>query len=82
MKLEYKEGLLFSSIKIKHAGKIIEVKDIVIDTGASYCIIEPSVIEDLGIILTKDDEIETLLNDIDFAGCSVHRGVNPHGYVD
>lgn len=34
-------------------------KDVVIDTGAAFCILEPSSIEELGITLTKDDEIKT-----------------------
>ena len=59
MKLIYKEGLLFTTIKINYNGKTAEIGNIVIDTGASYCIIEPSVIEDLGITFTKDDEVET-----------------------
>ena len=59
MKLEYKDGLLYTSIRISYHGKIVEVDNIVVDTGASFCIIEPSSIEELGITLTKDDEIET-----------------------
>lgn len=59
MKLEYREGLLFASIKINYNGKTVEINNVVVDTGASYCIVEPSAIEELGIIFTKDDEIET-----------------------
>ena len=59
MKIEYRDGLLYTSIKISCNGKTIEVKDVVIDTGAAFCILEPSSIEELGITLTKDDEIET-----------------------
>ena len=59
MKLEYREGLLFASIKINYNGKTVKINNVVVDTGASYCIIEPSAIEDLGIVFTKDDEIET-----------------------
>lgn len=59
MKLKYSEGLLYTSIKINYNGKTIEINNIVVDTGATYCIIEPSVIESLGITLTKDDEVET-----------------------
>ncbi|MGH4118954.1 retropepsin-like aspartic protease [Clostridium sp.] len=59
MKLEYKDGLLYTSLKISYHGKTVEINNIVVDTGASFCIIEPSSIEELGIILNKDDEIET-----------------------
>lgn len=59
MKLEYRDGLLYTSIQITHHGKTATINNIVVDTGASYCIIEPSAIEDLGLIFTKDDEIET-----------------------
>jgi predicted aspartyl protease len=57
--LEYKDGLLYTSIKISYHGKTVEVDNTVVDTGASFYIIEPSSIEELGITLTKDDEIET-----------------------
>jgi predicted aspartyl protease len=59
LKLEYKDGLLYTSLKINYHGKTVEVNNIVVDTGASFCIIEPSSIEELGITLNKDDEIET-----------------------
>ncbi|MCD2347846.1 retropepsin-like aspartic protease [Clostridium guangxiense] len=59
MKLEYKNGLLYTSIKLKYGSKIVEINNIVVDTGASFCIIEPSAIEMLGITISKDDEIET-----------------------
>ena len=59
MKLEYKDGLLYTSLKINYDGKTVEVNNIVVDTGASFCIIDPSSIEELGITLNKDDEIET-----------------------
>lgn len=59
MKLEYKNGLLYTSIKLKYGSKIVEINNIVVDTGASFCIIEPSAIETLGITINKSDEIET-----------------------
>jgi hypothetical protein len=59
LKLEYKDGLLYTTIKISCHGKTVEVDNVVVDTGASFCIIEPSSVEALEITLTKDDEIET-----------------------
>lgn len=59
MKLAYREGLLFTSIKLKYQGKTVVIDNVVIDTGASSCILEPLAIESLGIVFTKDDEIET-----------------------
>jgi predicted aspartyl protease len=59
LKLEYKDGLLYTSIKLAYDGKTLEINNIVVDTGASFCIIEPSSIEELGFTLNKDDEIET-----------------------
>lgn len=59
MKLEYKDGLLYTSIKLKYNNKIVEINNIVVDTGASFCIIEPSAIEILGMTINKNDEIET-----------------------
>ncbi|NLK98960.1 MAG: aspartyl protease [Epulopiscium sp.] len=58
MKLEYRDGLLFTSIIVQYHGKSIKIDNIVVDTGASYCIIEPNAIESLGITSSKHDEIE------------------------
>lgn len=55
MKLEYKDGLLYTSIKLEYDGKTVGINNIVVDTGASFCIIEPSSIEELGITLNKDN---------------------------
>ncbi len=38
---------------------MISIDNIVVDTGASFCIIEPSVLDELGIAISVDDEIET-----------------------
>jgi predicted aspartyl protease len=59
LKLQYRNGLLFASIKISYHGNSTIVDNVVIDTGATSSIIELSAIEDLGIRFTKDDEIET-----------------------
>ena len=59
MKLLYRNGLLFTSIIIKYHGKSVEIDDVVVDTGASSCIIDPSAIENLQMTFTKEDEIET-----------------------
>ena len=59
MKLEYRDGLLFGNIRINYNGKTTEINNVVVDTGASYCIVEPSAMEELGIVFTKNDEIET-----------------------
>lgn len=59
MKLEYRDGLLYTSIKIACNDRSVIVNNIAVDTGATYCIIEPSVLEKLGLTFTKEDEIET-----------------------
>lgn len=59
MKLTYRDGLLFTSIKLRYQGKTAVIDNVVVDTGASSCIIEPLAIESLGIVFTKEDEIET-----------------------
>ena len=58
MKLDYRDGLLFTSLTIKYKFKAINIDNIVVDTGASYCIFEPNAIENLGITSSKNDEIE------------------------
>ncbi len=59
MKLLYRDGLLFTSVKLRYQGKTVVIDNVVVDTGASACIFEPLAIESLGIVFTKEDEIET-----------------------
>lgn len=59
MKLEFRDGLIFTSIHITYKGIIKEINNIVIDTGAAETIISPDIVEDIGIIAEGNDEINS-----------------------
>lgn len=59
MKIEYRDGLLFTSIEIKYNGKIKIINNIVIDTGASDTLISQDIVDEIGIRVTIEDEIVT-----------------------
>lgn len=57
MKLEYKNGLLFTSIEISYKGKSKIINDVVIDTRAAGSIISPDAVDDIGIYAEANDRI-------------------------
>ena len=57
MKLEYRDGLLFTTLDITYKGKSKTIDKIVIDTGAAESIISPDCIEELGIYAEQGDKI-------------------------
>ncbi|MCD9024020.1 retropepsin-like aspartic protease [Cohnella silvisoli] len=57
MNLDYVDGLLFSSVFIKHNGKTILVPHIVIDTGAAESIISIDAVEELFNTYEPEDQI-------------------------
>jgi predicted aspartyl protease len=61
MNIEFKEGLLFTSIQISYRGstKLIENIVIVIDTGAAETIISPDAVEDIGIYAELEDSVNS-----------------------
>ena len=55
-RLQYKKGLLYVAIELKHNGKSITIEDVIIDTGASHTIITTEYLEKMDrmkIVLTK-----------------------------
>lgn len=48
MKLEFRDGLIFTSIHITYRGVVKEINNIVIDTGAAETIISPD--KEIGIV--------------------------------
>jgi len=56
-KLEYKKGLLYTSIELKYKEKSIIIDDVIIDTGASHTIIATEYLEEMDIPLLDDDEL-------------------------
>lgn len=55
VKLQLKNGLLYTSIELKHEGKSIVVNDVIIDTGAFHTIISPDFLEELQAEFTNED---------------------------
>ncbi len=56
-KLQYKKGLLYTSIELKFKEKSIVIEDVIIDTGASHTIIATEYLEEMDIPLLDDDEL-------------------------
>lgn len=61
MKINYRNGLLFTSVEITYKGKSKIIDNIVIDTGAAESIISPDIVEDIEIYPQEDDEIVTFI---------------------
>ena len=59
MDLEYRNGLLYISVKIKYKGKEKIISDIVLDTGAAETIISPDAVEEIGITAERGDKINS-----------------------
>ena len=60
MKMEYKKGLLYTSLEIIYKGKRKIVNDIIIDTGAAHTIISPDAVAELGVEPEGQDEFITM----------------------
>lgn len=56
-KLQYKKGLLYTSIELKFKGKSIIIEDVIIDTGASHTIIATEYLEEMDTPLLDEDEL-------------------------
>ncbi len=59
MNIEYRDGLLFTSIEISYKGKSKIIENIVIDTGASQSLISQDCVDDIDIKVSGEDEITT-----------------------
>ncbi|MDQ2087959.1 retropepsin-like aspartic protease [Herbivorax sp. ANBcel31] len=59
MNIEYREGLLFTDIEILYKGKTKIINNIVVDTGASRTLISQDIVDDIGIKVSRDDEVVT-----------------------
>ncbi|HHW48998.1 MAG TPA: aspartyl protease [Clostridiaceae bacterium] len=57
MKIELRDGLLFTSIEINYMGKSKIIDNIVIDTGAAQSLISQDIVDDIGIKVSSDDDI-------------------------
>lgn len=59
MKVEYREGLLFTTVEVIQNGKRKEINNIVIDTGASHTVISQECVDDIGVKFTGKEDIVT-----------------------
>ncbi|WP_244834708.1 retropepsin-like aspartic protease [Clostridium sp. BJN0001] len=57
MDIEFRNGLLFTSIEICYKGKSKVIDNIVLDTGAASSIISPDAVDDIGIYAELGDKI-------------------------
>ncbi|WP_053957612.1 retropepsin-like aspartic protease [Inediibacterium massiliense] len=57
IRLRLKDGLLYITINLLHQGKSVEVKDMIVDTGAYHTIIDPKYLEEMEIGLSAEDKI-------------------------
>ena len=59
MRIEYRDGLLFTSIEITYRGKTKQISNVVIDTGASHSLLTQDCVDEIGIRVSGEDEIVT-----------------------
>ena len=59
MRIEHKEGLLFTEIRLEYKGQWKVIDNIVIDTGASHTLISQDAVDELDIRATKEDHFIT-----------------------
>lgn len=56
-KLVLKNGLLYTSVTLRHEGKLVIVKDVIVDTGAVHTIIAADYLETMDVGFSDDDEL-------------------------
>jgi len=59
MKIEFREGLLFTELTIEYNGQRKLLNNIVIDTGASHTLISQDAVDEIDIRATRDDHFIT-----------------------
>lgn len=57
MNIEFRDGLLFTSIEVSYKGHCKIVDNIVIDTGAASSIISPDAVDDIGVYAELGDRV-------------------------
>lgn len=59
MKMQFRNGLLFTSLQITYGNSSKIIDNIVIDTGASETILSPDVVEDIGLVAELGDVVNS-----------------------
>ena len=75
-KLQYKKGLLYTSIELKYKEKSIVIEDVILDTGASHTIIATEYLEDMDIPLLDDDELVKAIGYGGVVGYSIRKKID------
>ncbi|SMB92288.1 Aspartyl protease [Desulfonispora thiosulfatigenes DSM 11270] len=57
MKIEFRDGLLYTSIKLTYKGKTKIIPNMVIDTGAAQTLISQEIAEQIGIEIEGNEQI-------------------------
>ncbi|AKG35941.1 retropepsin-like aspartic protease [Paenibacillus durus] len=57
MKLHYDGQLLTATVTVCYRGNVLELTDIVIDTGSSHTIFSPDVLEGIGVTYENGDTV-------------------------
>ncbi len=55
--LDYKDGLLYVSIRLMHGDKEIAIDNVIVDTGAAHTIMLSDYLEELDVELSDTDEL-------------------------
>ncbi|MDQ2088124.1 aspartyl protease family protein [Herbivorax sp. ANBcel31] len=69
MKIEYRQGLIFTEMKLRFKGKSKIIENVVIDTGAAETIISPDVVDEIGIFAEINDTVNSFYG----VGGSLHN---------
>lgn len=59
MQIDLRDGLLFTTIEITYKEKTKVINNIVVDTGAAQSLLSQECVDDLGLRVSKEDEIIT-----------------------
>ncbi|GAA0348905.1 hypothetical protein GCM10008931_45220 [Oceanobacillus oncorhynchi subsp. oncorhynchi] len=57
MKLFYDGQLLTIPLIVSYRDKLLEVRDVIVDTGSSHTVIHPDVLEEIGVMYENGDAI-------------------------
>lgn len=60
MKIDYRDGLLFTSIVINYMGTEKLINNVIIDTGAAHSLISSDLVENMGIVYENGDRIVSM----------------------
>lgn len=57
MKIHYDGQLLITTISVCYRRNMLQIPDIIIDTGSSHTILSPDVLEEIGVMYENGDPV-------------------------